>query len=146
MNDDKTKIDSFVSEFNLYQTDATKLIMKMIFFLNYGGIILTITALVSSNFSYNKSYLKLVLFIFMLGLLFSIFMALGMRQFAYHVYQKSLESRKNNPSNFDTFLAELTPEINKKFPSWKSIIYLCSVFGVICFGLGLFVSIIILYY
>jgi hypothetical protein len=73
-------------------------------------------------------------------------MALGMRRFAYNIYQKSLESRKNNPSDFEKFLAELAPEINKKFPSWKSTIYLCSLFGVIFFGLGLFASVIILYY
>jgi hypothetical protein len=88
MNED---MSSYVNKFYALQAEATKEVMKMTFFLNYGGVAATLTAFGSSVLQRHSCPLILCLFIFLLGLVCSVFMAIELRTFAYDMFSKAAE-------------------------------------------------------
>lgn len=94
-------LSSYANKLNDLQTEATKEIMKMTFFLNYGGIAATLTAFGSSVFQKHSSILILCLVIFLLGLASGVIMAIELRKFALDMLSKATESFYHRGRNED---------------------------------------------
>jgi hypothetical protein len=84
-------MSAHVSKFYALQAEATKEVMKMTFFLNYGGVAATLTAFGNLVLQKHPYPLILCLFIFILGLVCSVFMAIELRAFAYHMFLRAAE-------------------------------------------------------
>jgi hypothetical protein len=109
---------------------------------DYGGVVATITALVSSSFRNNKNIFIACLFIFIFGLISAISMVLAVRQFAFGVFTKSVTFR-SNCSNYDDFKNKIENEMTNS--PWKSIIRICSGFSLILFMVGIIIGLIALF-
>ncbi|MBA4390901.1 MAG: hypothetical protein C0399_08170 [Syntrophus sp. (in: bacteria)] len=84
-------MSEYINKFYDLQAEATKEVMKMTFFLNYGGIAATLTAFGSSFFRIHSRPLISCLVIFLVGLAFAVFMAIELRTFAFDMFSKATE-------------------------------------------------------
>jgi len=128
-------MSEYVKKFNDLQTEATKEVMRMSFFLNYGGIAATLTAFGSSVFQARKCPLILCLFIFILGLASAIFMALELRTFAYNIFSKALD-----PSTTKSSLKAAV-----QTHRGRRTVYLFCISSLVFFGLGISVGFFMLF-
>lgn len=127
-------MSEYVKKFYDLQAEATKEVMRMSFFLNYGGIAATLTAFGSSVFQSRKCSLILCLFVFILGLASAIFMALELRTFAYKMFSKAVD-----PSTTEILLKAAVQ--NQR---GRRTVYLFCILSLIFFGLGISVGFIML--
>jgi hypothetical protein len=101
MSDDMSesaKMLEYRRRFNDLQTEATIVVMRMSFFLNYGGIVATLAAFGSTVFQAGKCPIILCLFIFIMGLASAILMALELRRFAFNISTKANDHSTNENS------------------------------------------------
>jgi hypothetical protein len=126
-------MSEYVKKFYDLQAEATKEVMRMSFFLNYGGIAATLTAFGSSVFQAQKCALLVCLFIFILGLAFAIFMALELRTFAYNMFSKAVNAS-----------SEISLKGVAQNQRGRRTVYIFCVLSLIFFGLGISVGFIML--
>jgi magnesium-transporting ATPase (P-type) len=128
------KISAYtISKLNEIQSEATKTVMKMAFFLNYGGIVAILAAFSSSVFLKHSSSLLLCLSVFLFGLVCSVLMALELRKFAYDAYSKA-----KGPFTTDDAEDELNNFIQNH--RGKCTIYGFCISSLVFFGLGIIVG------
>lgn len=132
------KISAYkISKLNEIQSEATKTVMKMAFFLNNGGIAAILAAFGSSAFIEHSTSLLLSLSVFLFGLVCSILMALELRKYAYDAYSKA-------KGPFITEDAE--DELNNLIQNHrgKCTIYGFCISSLVFFGLGVIVGLVTL--
>ena len=132
MNDNMSE---YIKKFNDLQAEATKEVMRMSFFLNYGGIVAILTAFGSSVFQTQKCLLIMCLLIFILGLASAIIMALELRTFAYYMFSKAVD-----PSTTEISLKNAAQNYRGKYTVLTFCI-LSLVFFALGIGMGFFMLI-----
>lgn len=136
MTDDSSR-NFIISKLNDLQTEATKEVMRMSFFLNYGGIVATLAAFSNSAFQGYKCRIFICLILFILGLFFAIFMAVELRKFAFDMFSKA---RAADPANFRS---TMDTEIQKHHGKYTVKIFCYLSLGF--FALGIIAGIITLF-
>jgi len=120
---------------NDLQSEATREVLKMCFFLNSGGIAATLTAFGNAVFQTYKCFLFTCLIFFVSGLVSAIFMALELRKFAYDIF---CEAQK--PSSTMELLRDALQ--NHRGPNNIKCLY---IFSLVFFSFGIVAGIIMLF-
>lgn len=136
------KHDLLINKLNELQTEATKEVMRMSFFLNFGGITVSLTAFGNSAFQSKKCLLTDCIFVFILGLSFAVIMALESRKFAYDIFSKAVGLRADSSVSDVFFQNTLKNELLKH--RGKSSIIVCCVLSLAFFALGVIIGLITL--
>jgi hypothetical protein len=138
MSDDMSesaKMLEYRRRFNDLQSEATIVVMRMSFFLNYGGIVATLAAFGSTVLKASKCPIFLCLFIFMLGLASAILMALELRTFAFDISTKA-----NDPSSDENSLKAAIQNHRG-----RSTVYYSCISSLVFFGIGIIVGFLTLF-
>jgi hypothetical protein len=114
--------------------EVTKEVMRLTFFLNYGGVAATLTAFGSTSFTKMKCQLVCCLYAFLIGIVFSVLMALALWWTTSSTYRWILRTSS---------IIDIPEKIQNSFA--RKLVWISCILSLILFGVGISVGFNVLY-